>query len=314
MFILNNIKDSDLQSQSILGLQKTVSYTDNFSQLNNLINTYKNNFPDNDNIMKIQFDNFRNLYFNQKYKELIDYANDINTSKDNIYNAYETNYFLAESFYKLNELEDAKNTYELLLDSINSKYYSRSINRLANIYLKSKSYEKSLNFYKILEENSKNNRERVEAYIGSLTNYYFLKKYDSVHYYSSLINNYDKISFNNRNKINLLNAKSFLEKENYSNAIDMLLTTINLVKDESAVEANYLLAKIFYDQSQKSQALETLYSLNENFPNYEYWIGKSYLLIGEIFLSMGENFQAKATFGNGALRKLFSRRSHCIII
>ena len=28
--------------------------------------------------------------------------------------------------------------------------------------------------------------------------YYFLKKYDSVHYYSSLINNYDKISFNNR--------------------------------------------------------------------------------------------------------------------
>ncbi len=295
LFILNNIKDSDLQSQSILGLQKTVSYTDNFSQLNNLINTYKNNFPDNDNIMKIQFDNFRNLYFNQKYKELIDYANDINTSKDNIYNAYETNYFLAESFYKLNELEDAKNTYELLLDSINSKYYSRSINRLANIYLKSKSYEKSLNFYKILEENSKNNRERVEAYIGSLTNYYFLKKYDSVHYYSSLINNYDKISFNNRNKINLLNAKSFLEKENYSNAIDMLLTTINLVKDESAVEANYLLAKIFYDQSQKSQALETLYSLNENFPNYEYWIGKSYLLIGEIFLSMGENFQAKAT-------------------
>ena len=296
LFILNNIKESDLQSQSILGLQKTVSYTDNFSQLNNLIKTYKNNFPDNDNIMKIQFDNFRNLYFNQKYKELIDYANDINLSEENIYNAYETNYFLAESFYKLNELENAENTYLVLLDSVNSKYYSRSINRLANIYLKSKVYEKSLNFYKKLEENSKNNRERVEAYIGSLTNYYFLKKYDSVHYYSTLINDYDKISFNNRNKINLLNAKSFIEKENYSNAIDMLLTTINLVKDESAVEANYLLAKIFYDQSQESQALETLYSLNENFSNYEYWVGKSYLLIGEIFLSMGESFQAKATF------------------
>ena len=215
--------------------------------------------------------------------------------EENIYNAYETYYFLGESFYKLNELENAESTYLVLLDSVNSKYYSRSINRLANIYLKSKVYEKSLNFYKKLEENSKNNRERVEAYIGSLTNYYFLKKYDSVHYYSTLINNYDKISFNNRNKINLLNAKSFIEKENYSNAIDMLLTTINLVKDESAVEANYLLAKIFYDRSQESQALETLYSLNENFSNYEYWVGKSYLLIGEIFLSMGESFQAKAT-------------------
>ena len=295
LYILNNIKDSDLQSQSILGLQKTVSYTDNFSQLNELINTYKNNFPDNDNIRIIQYDNFRNLYFNQKYKELIEYANDINTSDENIYNRYETNYFLAESYYKLNELENAENSYNILIDSINSKYYSRSLNRLANINLKLKLYEKSLEYYKKLELNSKNNRERVDAYIGSLTNYYFLKKYDSVHYYSSLINNYDKISFNNRNKINLLNAKSFIDKGNSSNAIDMLLTTINLVKDESAVEANYLLAKIFYDQSQKSQALETLYSLNENFSNYGYWVGKSYLLIAEIFMSMGENFQAKAT-------------------
>jgi len=295
LYILNNIKDSDLQSQSILGLQKTVSYTDNFSQLNKLINTYKDNFPDNDNIKIIQFDNFRNLYFNQKYKELIEYVNDINISGENIYNSYETNYFLAESYYKLNQLENAENTYNILIDSINSKYYSRSLNRLANINLKLKLYDKSLEFYKSLELNSKNNRERVDAYIGSLTNYYFLKKYDSVHYYSSLINNYDKISFNNRNKINLLNAKSFIDKGNFSNAIDMLLTTINLVKDESAVEANYLLAKIFYDQSLETQALETLYSLNENFSNYDYWVGKSYLLIAEIFMSMGESFQAKAT-------------------
>ena len=295
LFILNNIKDSDLQSQSILGLQKTASYTDNFSQLNELITNYKNSFPENDNIKKIQFDNFRNLYFNQKYKELIDYAEDINISDENIYNSYETNYFIAESLYKLNELEKAENTYKTLLDSINSKYYSRSINRLANINLKLKYYNKSLEYYKKLELNSKNNRERVDAYVGSLTNYYFLKKYDSVHYYSSLIKNYDKISFNNRNKINLLNAKSYIDKENFSNAIDMLLTTINLVKDESAVEANYLLARIFYDQSQESQALETLYSLNENFSDFEYWIGKSYLLIAEIFISMGEDFQAKAT-------------------
>ena len=295
LYILNNIKDSDLQSQSILGLQKTVSYTDNFSQLNELINTYKNNFPDNDNIKIIQFDNFRNLYFNQKYKELIEYANDINISDENIYNSYETNYFLAESYYKLNQLENAENTYNILIDSINSKYYSRSLNRLANINLKLKLYDKSLEFYKSLELNSKNNRERVDAYIGSLTNYYFLKKYDSVHYYSSLINNYDKISFNNRNKINLLNAKSFIDKGNFSNAIDMLLTTINLVKDESAVEANYLLAKIFYDQSLETQALETLYTLNENFSNYDYWVGRSFLLIAEIFISMGESFQAKAT-------------------
>jgi len=156
-------------------------------------------------------------------------------------------------------------------------------------------YEESLKYYKDLELISKNNREKIDSYVGSLTNYYFLKKFDSVQYYSQQINNFDKISFNNRNKINLLSAKSYIESGNTSTGIDKLLTTINLVKDESAAEANYLLAKIFFDQGQKNQALESLYSLNENFSNYQFWVGKSYILIAEIFISMGENFQANAT-------------------
>ena len=60
----------------------------------------------------------------------------------------------------------------------------------------------------------------------------------------------------------------------------MLLKTVNLVKDESAAEANLILAKIFFERGQTTQALETLYSLNENFQSYPYWVGKSYITIG----------------------------------
>jgi len=295
LYVLKNILDENIQSQAILGMQKVVSFTNGFSQLNKLIADYKKRFPENNNILKIQFDNVRNLYFNQKYEDLVLYVNDIKGKDQNVYNEHETNYYLAESLFKLNEFSSAKEVYFLLVDSINSKYYSRSINRLAQINFKENNYIESLKYYKDLERISKNNREKIDSYVGSLTNYYFMKNYDSVQYYSSQINNFDKISFNNRNKINLLSAKSFLESGNTSTGIDKLLTTINLVKDESAAEANYLLAQIFYDQGQKNQALESLYSLNENFSNYEFWVGKSYILIADIFISMGENFQAIAT-------------------
>ena len=295
LYVLKNLKDENIQSQAILGMQKTVSFTNSFSRLNLLISEYKNRFPENDNILKIQFDNIRNLYFNQKYDDLVLYVKDITAKDQDIYNEYETNYYLAESLFKLNEYNSAKEAYFVLADSINSKYYTRSVNRLAQLYFKENNYEESLKYYKDLELISKNNREKIDSYVGSLTNYYFLKKFDSVQYYSQQINNFDKISFNNRNKINLLSAKSYIESGNTSTGIDKLLTTINLVKDESAAEANYLLAKIFFDQGQKNQALESLYSLNENFSNYQFWVGKSYILIAEIFISMGENFQANAT-------------------
>ncbi len=295
LYVLKNISDEKIQSQAILGMQKIVSFTNNFTQLNSLITEYKNRFPDNDNVLKIQFDNIRNLYFNQKYDDLISYVDEIFSQEEQVFNEYETNYYLAESFFKTKKYENASPVYETLLDSVNSKYFSRSLNRLAQIYLNQKNYNRSLNYFKKLEKNSKNNRERIDSYIGSLTNYYYLKNYDSVHFYSSQINSFDKISFNNRNKINLLSAKSFLDSGDITKGIDKLLTTINLVNDESAAEANYLLAKVFYSQSQKNQALETLYALNENFSNYDYWVGKSYLLIADIFISMNEEFQANAT-------------------
>ena len=295
LYVLKNISDEKIQSQAILGMQKIVSFTNNFTQLNSLITEYKDRFPDNDNVLKIQFDNIRNLYFNQKYDDLISYVDEIFSQDEQVFNKYETNYYLAESFFKTNKYEKASPVYETLLDSVNSKYFSRSLNRLAQINLNQKNYNRSLNYFKKLEKNSKNNRERIDSYIGSLTNYYYLKNYDSVHFYSSQINSFDKISFNNRNKINLLSAKSFLDSGDITKGIDKLLTTINLVNDESAAEANYLLAKVFYSQSQKNQALETLYALNENFSNYDYWVGKSYLLIADIFISMNEEFQANAT-------------------
>ena len=53
-----------------------------------------------------------------------------------------------------------------------------------------------------------------------------------------------------------------------------------------------------FNRNEKKQALETLYTLNENFISQKHWVGKSYLLIAKIFISMDENFQAKATLNS----------------
>ena len=140
LYVLKNISDEKIQSQAILGMQKIVSFTNNFTQLNSLITEYKNRFPDNDNVLKIQFDNIRNLYFNQKYDDLISYVNEIFSQEEQIFNEYETNYYLAESFFKTKKYEKASPVYETLLDSVNSKYFSRSLNRLAQINLNQKNY------------------------------------------------------------------------------------------------------------------------------------------------------------------------------
>ena len=294
LYILKNIMDEKIQNEALLGYQKVVSFTKNYSVLNESISNFRKKFPNN-NIKKLQYENLRNLYFNQQYKEFINLMLSVDSMNEEVFNRYEIDYYLAESYYKSNNMNKANIIYKKLLDSMNSKYFSRSLNRVANIYLKQQDYNNSLIYYKKLERNFKNNREKIESFIGILSNYFYLKNYDSVQLYSTRIGQIENISFNNRNKINLLKAKSFLQNENKTAAIDMLINTINLVQDESAAEASYILAEIFFTEGKKMQALETLYTLNENFNTYENWVGNSYLLIAKIFISMNETFQAKAT-------------------
>ena len=298
IFILNNILSENILSESLLGIQKIVSYTNNYKLLNEYVESYKNKFPDNKNIESIQYETLRNLYFNQQYNEFIKSSNSYRNDNKESVHLLEINFYTAESFFRNTIYDSALTFYESVIDTLNTKYYTRSLNRIALIKQKQLKYNESLNYYKVLNKISKNNREKIDSYIGIVSNHLHLNNLDSVIYYSEQINNYDKISFTNRNKINLLKAKSYLKNNNESSAIDMLLTTINLVKDESASEAQYLLAELFFNKNEKKQALETLYRLNENFISQKYWVGKSYLLIAKIFISMDENFQAKATLNS----------------
>jgi len=298
IFILNNILSENILSESLLGIQKIVSYTNNYKLLNEYVESYKKKFPDNKNIESIQYETLRNLYFNQQYNEFIKSSNSYRNDNKESVHLLEINFYTAESFFRNTIYDSALTFYESVIDTLNTKYYTRSLNRIALIKQKQLKYNESLNYYKVLNKISKNNREKIDSYIGIVSNHLHLNNLDSVIYYSEQINNYDKISFTNRNKINLLKAKSYLKNNNESSAIDMLLTTINLVKDESASEAQYLLAELFFNKNEKKQALETLYRLNENFISQKYWVGKSYLLIAKIFISMDENFQAKATLNS----------------
>jgi tetratricopeptide (TPR) repeat protein len=298
IFILDNILSENILNEALLGMQKIVPYTNNYNLLNKYVESYRNKFPKNKNIEIIQYETLRNLYFNQKYNEFIKSSKKYRIDNGVSLNLLEINFYTAESFFRQTKYDSAINFYESVIDSLNTKYYSRSLNRIALIKQKQNKFEESLKFYKILNKISKNNREKIDSYVGIIYNYFYLNNTDSLSYYSQQINKYEKISFTNRNKINLLIAKSYLKNDNESAAIDMLLTTINLVKDESAAEAQYLLAELFFNKNENKQALETLYTLNENFLTQDYWVGKSYLLIAKIFISMNEKFQASATLNS----------------
>jgi TolA-binding protein len=90
-------------------------------------------------------------------------------------------------------------------------------------------------------------------------------------------------------------AKCAYQKSNYDKAEDYLLEIINNDKEELAAEAQYLIAESLYKQKKYKSSTEACYELNNNYSQYEYWLGKSYILIAENLVAQNELIHAKAT-------------------
>ncbi len=295
VFLMENFTSKYIYNESILGIQKVVSLTENFSLLNKYLEKFKNLYPEDKNIESIEFEAIKNLYFSQNYDKIIPLSEKfINTYKESGY-INDLTYILSESNFKLKNHQIAIEGFIKLIEINDKKYYNRSINRLAKIHFELESFNESLKYFRLLKNNASNIRELTDSYIGILSNHYYQNSYDSTIYYAKNLLREEKVSYNIRNKANLFIAKSYLATDQKNNAIDYLLSTINLVKDDSGAEAQYLLANLFYEQNQLNQSLETLYLLNENFSEFNYWRGKSYLLIAKIFIKSNEIFQAKST-------------------
>ena len=86
-----------------------------------------------------------------------------------------------------------------------------------------------------------------------------------------------------------------MTRGDYELAKDEFLSTLNTARDEYGAEAKYLLGEIFFLEKNHRQCYETLIGLNTDFAAYTEWVGKSYLLLSDNFVALGDLFQAKGT-------------------
>ena len=128
-----------------------------------------------------------------------------------------------------------------------------------------------------------------------MESFYLLSQYDSVTAYANLIIEKGNVNAGAQNKATLYIGKASMAKGDYETAKDEFLNTLNTARDEYGAEAKYRLGEIFFLTKQYVQCKETLFGLIADFGSYDEWVGKSFLLLADNYLAMGETFQAKET-------------------
>ncbi|MFW5762136.1 MAG: tetratricopeptide repeat protein, partial [Cyclobacteriaceae bacterium] len=237
----------------------------------------------------------KNLYFSQKYEVAVKALTDYLRSYPESASSYEARYYLAEAYYRSNQFDKALPVYRELAANNSGEYYNRVIQRIADIEIGNENFVAAIDNYRKLANVAQNKKEQYFAWSGLMEAYFSQSVYDSAAYFATQILEKASVSANATNQANLFLGKAAYRQQDFDQAIDQFIRTLNTAKDVNGAEAQYLMAEIFYKQGNYNQSLETLFNLNSNFGAYEEWINKSFLLIADNYIAMEEYFQAKAT-------------------
>jgi TolA-binding protein len=213
----------------------------------------------------------------------------------NGYFAVNANYYLASCSYTLSNKEKSLQYYEVVNNWSPNEFTEKSLIASSDLLFKTQSYENAANRYKQLEEVSTNKENQLNAMLGQLRCYYLLNRFEQCIVYADKIINTAYASDNNKIEAEYYKGKSNFDLNKYDLALTSLATVVDKTKSAWGAEAEYLIASIYYQKEDYTKSLNEIVSLKDNYPDYDFWVAKGFLLLSDVFIKIGDLFQAKST-------------------
>ena len=281
-----------------MGLQTSLTEQGNSDEFGEYLAKYKQINPSSGSTEGLEFENAKGLYFNTKYAKAAPALEAFVKSYPQNSQVTEAQFYIGESYYRLNDREKALEAHRAVVQDGRSAFLMRSLQRMGEMTHTGGDFPESNRFFGQMLKQARNKKEQAAALAGLMENYFDLGKFDSSAILADQILGQENPPLDQQNKATLFRGKVAMAQNDYSRATDEFLATLNTAKDASGAEAQYLLGEVLYKEKKNRESLDALYKLNQNFPQYQRWKDRGFLLIADNFIALGDKYQATATLNS----------------
>ncbi len=210
----------------------------------------------------------------------------------------DANFYSAEIYNARKDFNNALRGYEYVASNAPNRYAEKSILEAARIYFfEQKNYQKAEQYFVQLKQVSSSQEDKLEAMRGLLRCQYQLQQWSDAVDNAKELTSAKGSSSDDKALANMAIAKSYQVGGQYDLAIANYKSVIAQNKGALAAEARYEIANSWFSvgghlpEAEKA-AMETINKSG----SYDFWVTKSYILLGDIYFKEKDYFNAKATF------------------
>ncbi len=202
-------------------------------------------------------------------------------------------FYLAESYYQLGRKEDALREYALLVEKGNSAFLEESALKSSEICFGKKRYKLSLKYFKKLEEVAQTVERKTTAQLGALRSAYLVGDEIETIAIANKIVKTQKEGSEIYNEALLYEANVLLKQNKPSEALKCLRKIEIDTRTIVGAEAKYLTAKVYETLKMPNKAEKEIMDYAKVGTSHPYWLAKSFVLLSDIYVKQGNDFQAK---------------------
>lgn len=203
-------------------------------------------------------------------------------------------FYKSECDYRSSKFEEALTGYEAIIEQPKNIYTEKSLLKAGNINFKNNLYEKSIAQFSKLEQIADLKDNVVNAQTGLMRSYYRTQKYDQAITYAQKLIAGDKVSNEIIAEAHLTYGRCALKTNDFTTAKKEFTITAKQ-SGENGAESRYSLALVEYNSKNFKASQNKCFDVINQVPSYDFWIGKSFLLLADNYIALKDTFQAKHT-------------------
>jgi tetratricopeptide (TPR) repeat protein len=219
----------------------------------------------------------------------------INSFPDGLFIAEVLNY-KAELMQKDKDWASTAKVYDQLAAKGVSKYQEKALRQSGRIYFfELKDFASALQSFKQLSATTSKPDVLLESRRGEVRCYFYLKLWEQGNDAAKALLENESSTNDDKAFAYMVMGYAAIQQRNFAPALSIFTSVAELNKSALGAEARYQKAFAYFSNEDLANAEKYALESIEVSGSYEFWITKSYMLLGEIFFVQKDYFNAKAT-------------------